>query len=1024
MSGDEIYESVISGLREKHRALTRYRSQVSWKFFQGEASEAYKVDFDDSAWQPINLPATFDARKGEGWIRGRITVPEEIGGIKVSGSIAKLHSSAIVDKSELYANGRKILSADYWMELRPRIILDEEAMPGKTYIVAIHLFPKYEPVHVPGFYITFSAVEKAAFELESFIEEIRFARLIDRNVVEKVLKGFDLGALEGSIQRLLEEIEEARRKLSVLSSEAKKFRVHLVAHAHIDMNWLWPWEDTLNTVKSTFSTMIKLMDKYGDFHFSQSQAVTYRSVEENFPDLFESIKNYVEKGNWDIIASMWVEADLNMAGTEALLRQFLYAKRYVYEKFGVKPEVCWEPDTFGHIWTLPQMLRKCGIKYYYFMRCGKGHPIFWWEGPDGSRVLAFSSVYNNSIAPRNIVDLVIELYERYGLKTSMFVYGAGDHGGGATIEDIEAAYEMMKKPTLPSLVFSSTHSFFEEAEREIDGRGLSIPVIRDELQFTFDGCYTTHGDIKRYNRLCEALLIDAEKICAVTGMYKKDSMIDLWLKTLFNQFHDILDGSGTAEAYIYPRKLYQETVEAANGIINAAMRDLSRKIRFSRDGIPLIVFNTLSWDRTDIIRVRVPRNLIPKNAAVVSYDGKEKKPVQICGDEILFLANVPSIGYKVYYLVEDQSVEKTSLSATQNSLENNYFRIELKPFSGTIKALYDKVNERFVFKEDRYPSTSPVFSNLMQILYEAPHSMSAWIIGPISRIENLIKDAKIEPVENGPVKATIKVSRVYHNSEITQYISLYNELPRIDFHVSINWQEVADDKTDAPMLKVSYTPILGKSRATFEVPFGYIERVADGAEYPALRWVDLSDNEYGLSIINNCKHGFDVNGNTVRMTLVRTSYSPDPKPDYGVHEILYALYPHKGDWREALTFRVGLELNHPLIAYAALDRREDGDLPEEASFINVKPSNIIVSCLKSSEGSDDLVVRVYDATGEGGIAEIQFNFNVEGIYEADLMENPMKPLRNLDGKIQVKINPFEIKTLLLKCPQTVKAKGL
>jgi len=1009
-----IISRVLEALREKLSKIIKYRSEIFWKFLQGEALGAQEPDFDDSNWQSVKLPMVFDARRGEGWLRCKITVPDNIEGIKVLGSVVKLNSSVIVDKSEVFVDGRLVLSADYWLELRPRIILDERAEAGKTYTVAVHLFPKYEPVSIPQFYVTYSNVEKVAFEIESFIEEVRFTEILDRSLTEKVLEEFDLNSINGEPQHLLNEIEKARAKLLSLTAEAKKFRVHLIAHAHIDMNWLWPWKDTLNTIKSTFSTMVNLIEKYGDFHFSQSQAVTYRAIEENFPDLFERIRRHIERGNWDVTASMWVEADLNMAGTEALLRQFLYAKRYIYEKFGVKPRVCWEPDTFGHIWTLPQVLRKFGIEYYYFMRCGKGHPIFWWEGADGSRVLAFTSVYNNFVSPRNIMSLVLDLYKRYGLKTSMFVYGAGDHGGGATIEDIEAVYEMRKKPTLPSLIFSSVHQFFDEAKREIEERGLSIPVINDELQFTFDGCYTTHGDIKKYNRLCESLLVDAEKMCVIAGLSKKSNLRELWLKMLFNQFHDILDGSGSAEAYEYPRELYKEVVNATEDIIDLTLRTLSERIKFSRDGIPVIVVNTLSWDRVDLVKVKVPKDLLPKNAVAVSYDGREEHPIQICEDEVMFLARMPSIGYKVYYIVEGCPKKETSLLSGSDSLENNYFRLEIKRGSGTIRALYDKVNERIVFKEDRYPYTKPVFSNLMQVLYEMPHPMSAWIIGPISHVENLVDGAEVELIESGPVRATIKVSRKYRSSEILQYISLYDGLPRIDFRVLINWQELADEKTDAPMLKISYAPILNRPRAAFEIPFGCIERPPDGTEYPALRWVDLYDDEYGLSIANNCKHGFDVDGGTIRMTLIRTSYSPDPKPDQGTHEVVYSLYPHRGNWRDALTFRIGWEINHPLIACAVLDRMGQGDLSEEASLIDVRPSNIVISCLKESEDGNNLIIRAYDASGEGALAEIRFNFDVKEVYEADLMENPIRALEVQGGKVRLRINPFEIKTLLAK----------
>ncbi len=1016
LESKDVFKAILGNLKEKYEELTDYRNDISWRFFQGKAPEAYRLDFDSSSWETVTLPFRFDARKGEAWLRCKITIPEEVQGIKTQNSTVKLSSSAILDKSEIFVDERKVLSAEYWMELRPKVLLDEKTEPGREHVIAIHLFPKAEPVDIPEFHIMYSNVEKIAFEIDSFIQEIRFASFLDEKFARKVLEEFDSSVFKHDLLSLIDEIEKARSKLSALSQKSKEFKIYLVAHAHIDMNWLWPWEDTVNTVRDTFSMMIKLMDTYSDFHFSQSQAVTYKIVEDNFPKIFEKIIEYARKGNWDITASMWVEADLNMAGTEALIRQFLHAKRYIDEKFNVKPKICWEPDTFGHIWTLPQILRKSGIKYYYFMRCGKQHPLFWWEGPDGSRVLAFTSVYNNTVTPKNIVDLAMDLYERYGLKISMFVYGAGNHGGGATIDDIEAAYEIRKKPTMPDVLFSSAQKFFEDAEREIEEKSLSVPTINDELQFTFDGCYTTHGDIKRYNRLCEALLVDAEILCSLADIYHQDRFREAWLKMLFNQFHDILDGSGSAEAYVYPRMLAQEVIEASEEIINFTLKTLSDKIDFSKDGLPVVVFNTLSWDRLDVVKVRIPKNLIPQNPIAVSYDGRYKSPVQVHGDEITFLAHVPPVGYETYYIVEGDASEERFLAKDDNVLENEHFRLEINKSSGTIRTLYDKMSKHFVFKEDRYQFTRPMLSNLMQVLYEVPHPMSAWIIGEISRIENL-RNAEIEPVENGPVRATVKVKWKYHNSEINQYISLYRDLPKIDFYTVIDWQEVSDDETEAPMLKVSFTPILGKSRAFFEIPFGYIERVPDGTEVPALRWVDLSDEEYGLSLINNCKYGFDVKGNTVRMTLIRTSYSPDPRPDQGIHEVRYSLYPHRGDWKKSKTFRVGYELNHPLKACPILARSKTEycpSEPEERSLLRVKPDNVVISCIKNSEDSNDIIIRLYDAAGEGAESEVQFNFDVREVYEADLMENPIKALKIHDGKVSLRLKRFEIKTIRVK----------
>jgi len=1010
------YPLLVSKLQEKHKELTGYRQDIRWKFIQGEAPKASRQSFDDSTWETVSLPKTVDARIGAAWLRTRIAIPKQIAGIEVSGSVAKMFSSVILDKIEIYLDSEKVFSADYWADLGEyKILLDEKATPDKSHVVAIHFHPKYEPVGVPSFSISYSLIEKTAFEIDLFIQELRFAKFLDEKLTQKACQDFRLEVFNGKPSALLEEINNARAKLTILSQKAKEFKVHLVAHAHIDMNWLWPWEDTLNTIKETFSTMVKLMDKYPDFCFSQSQAVTYRAVEQEYPELFEAIRKHVKRGNWDITASMWTEADLNMVGTEALVRQFLEAKRYVKEKFGFEPKVCWEPDTFGHIWTLPQVASKAGLKYYYFMRCGKGHPIFWWQSPDGTRVLAFTSVYNNSVTPKNIVDVAIDLYSRYGLKTSMFVYGVGDHGGGATIEDVEAAHEIQKKQVLPAIAFSSTHRFFEEVERQPSIKAL--PVINDELQFTFDGCYTTHSDIKRYNRLCERLLVDAERFAVLSGKYPRDYLRKAWLNTLFNQFHDILDGSGAPEGYVLPVKLAEEALRIADDILKGSVRALAERIKFSGNGIPIVVFNSLSWDRTDLVKIKVPKHAIPRNPTVISAGGQEKSPVQVAGDEVLFLAKVPSIGYRVYYLVEGSPREEdlARLSASENSVENEFFRLEIEKNSGTITSLYDKASDRFVLKRERYRSAAPVFNNLLQVLYELPHDMSAWIIGEISRTENLIRGAEVELTESGPVKASFKVVHKHSKSRITQRISLLKGIPRVDFVTVIDWREVSDDQTEAPMLKVSFTPILDDSKATFEIPFGYVERVADGTETPALRWVDLSDGEYGLSLLNDSKYGFDVKGNTVRMTLVRTSYSPDPKPDQRVHEIRYSVFPHKGSWKEALTFRKGYDLNHPLEAVmVARSSRSDGSEPEIASFIQVKPNNVVVSCVKLAEESDDYIIRIYDASGEGAKAEILFGFQVKDAYEADLLEKKLAILKTQGNKLNLSLRPFDIRTVRIK----------
>jgi alpha-mannosidase len=553
---------------------------------------------------------------------------------------------------------------------------------------------------------------------------------------------------------------------------------------------------------------------------------------------------------------------------------------------------------------------------------------------------------------------------------------------------------------------SSTHSFFDEVLRPKP----RIPTVRGELNFIFDGCYTTHGDIKRYNRKCERLLVDAEKMSAFASIDRRLQLSEAWRNVLFNQFHDILDGSAVGDTYVHSAGLARRAMETAKSVMDESLKKIAADIKISRDGVPIVVFNSLSWERKDVVKVEIPRELIPEDPCVVDSEGT-MSPAQADGSSVLFVADVPSLGYSTYYLVGGNKDGRTLVSDSL-VLENETLRVELDKDSGAIATLRDKRNNRTVIKATRDEATMPVPSNLFQVLYEVPHGMSAWVIGKIAKVENLVRGASVEVLDRGPVRGRVRVSHKVGNSRISQDVTIYRDIPRVDFDTTIDWAEVGDETVDSPMLKVSFTPLLGESKATFEIPFGHTVRVADGREVPALRWVDVSDDHYGLSLLNDCKHGFDVNGGTMRMTLIRSSYNPDPSPDQGRHELLYSLYPHKGDWKEGLAFRKGYEINHPLEALvASKDKSELRSLPEKLSFVSVEPSNIVVSCVKLAEDSDHVILRIYDATGDGGKAVIRLGFQASDVAETDLMEREVSKVKSRHGCVRLGLRPNDIRTL-------------
>lgn len=1042
---------VIGILEERYNNLFSYStSERILKFFNSNIDgNPEKLEFDDSNWENVTIPFEWDT-KNDVWFRKKIVVPNDINGISIKGSKLEVcgngymsGTAIVIGHGEMYIDGRKIFEELNWTDFRYRNLVSSNALPGETHIIAYHFFKRqdyidYYPRKLNLMEIHYSNIDNIVFELGSFIEEVKFAQSLTGGiyVLEEAFGNLDIEDLKNiDIYELIKLLNLLRGKLSSLKSLAKKYKVYLIGHAHIDMNWLWPMDETINICKNTFSTIEKLMKNFPNFCFSQSQAYTYRLIEENYPDLFKSMEKRIKEKRWDITASSWVESDLNMASGESIVRQILYAKKYIKEKFNFEPRVFWSPDTFGHPWTIPQILKKSGIDYYFFMRQSKrNYDLFWWEGPDGSKVLTFNSKYMAQPSAKDFIELVKFTSKSQNMDISMYVYGTGDHGGGPTAEDIMTVNKLNKKSLMPSLEFSTTHSYFDAVS---DKKDTYIPTVCDEFNPIFDGCYTTHWDTKLHNRNCERLAVEAESagaICKILDLEYPD-LKKVWEITLFNQFHDILPGSGIKPAHSYSNSQAEEAEKIAKDALNGCIEEISKKIDVKKENIPFIVFNSLSWNRSDVVSIKLTDD-IPKNPVVKDEDGGIY-PVQIMDDMMLFIGkDIPSLGYKVYYICEGKEEHNFKSVKFRKNLtaENEFFILGIDENTGTISFLYDKKNRRFVMKKRRdegsesentfplkikveessnmYPATGSVLNNMLQVLYEEPHCWSAWVIGTIGSVVNLIKDPKIEVISTGPVAGIIRVKNKFKRSNIIQDIVLYSGIERIDINTYIDWKERSDPNSPCPMLKASFTPILGITKATYNIPFGSIERIADGREFPALNWVDISDNKYGLGILTDTKYGFDVKGNTIRITLIRTSHDPDPNPDEGSHKFTYSIYPHTGDFKKSDIERKGYELNHRLIASYIKNNRNDADLPEKQSFISIDSPNVILSCFKKAESSNDLIIRVYESKGRKVKTNIEFGFSVKRIEEVNLLEESLNNSSILvnSNKFSFTINPYEIKT--------------
>ncbi|MGQ9455557.1 MAG: alpha-mannosidase [Armatimonadota bacterium] len=875
-------------------------------------------------------------------------------------------------------------------------------------------------------------------------------------------------------------VRKAEQVLEPIGKVAKQYTIHCCGHAHIDMNWMWPWQETVNVTHDTFLTVDKLMDEFPEFRFSQSQASVYIAMEQYCPEVFRLIKKRIRQGKWDVTASTWVEGDKNIVSGEALCRHLLYTRGYFKEKFGLEPEdvkIDWSPDTFGHARTIPAIISRGAVTRYYFCRTGPGPWLFKWKSPDGSEVLAYNDKggYNGSIDPKAMYRLFCWYVKETGLKDFMFMYGIGDHGGGPTRADLRKFREISKWPIFPKVKLSRTDDFYSAVEKA----DLKLPVIDRDLNFTFEGCYTSQSRIKRANRISEIALPESEVVALIAGFatgmaYPQDQLVKCWRYTLFNHFHDILPGSGIHATYDYSEGLFQEIQATTGAIRTRALRALAERVDTSSaaqckitpfggglgDGLgagagdpsipggvtarnagalcaePVLVYNQKPWPRTDIVYAKVwNKELVDDRVVVRDSSGNEiKGQVVQRGDywghsfaTVAFQAEVPSLGYKVYAI--DCAAEPVSAGGAKidrfipdgtetmiaeindrGVMENEYLRVEVDSASGAIAHLIDKQTGFDYVPEE-------LLMGVLEYYQEVPHGMSAWVIGQVKEVEPLIDGGALTITQRGPNRVAVRCDRKLRESTISVEIGLNAGSRLIDFTLRTRWVERGSPETGVPMLRVAFPVNLKNGTATYEIPFGWQVRPQSEQEVPALKWADVSDDEHGLTLVNNCKYGHSCNDGVLRLTLIRSSYEPDPLPEIADHEIRYGIIPHEGKCDVVAAMRAGEEFNSPMAVVSA--PVQSGELPPEKSFVEVLTPNIFISAIKKAEDSNALVVRVFEVAGKETDAEIR----LEGLvnpgskaFETDLLERPLgRNTAKMEGDIlRVKVPAYGIATVRIE----------
>jgi alpha-mannosidase len=797
--------------------------------------------------------------------------------------------------------------------------------------------------------------------------------------------------------------------------------IWLAGHSHIDVAWKWTLAETIRKCSRTFSTALKYLEQYPHYTFSQSQPQLYQYAKDNYPGLYRRVKRAIRSGRWEAVGGMWVEPDCNLAGGEGMIRQIIHGRRFLREELGVDSQVAWIPDAFGFAGNLPQIFAKAGLKYFHtnklnvFMRNWFPFASFWWRGIDGTRVLAHLGSKTEPSCPaasaRELFDEARVLARRDPIgRPGLLPYGWGDGGGGADREMIEFAGRCGDLQGLPRTRNARIDEFFKRLERE----SADLPEWTGELYYEeHRGTYTSQARTKLQNRKSELGLREAEILSSLAHAagrrkYPEKDLDRAWKLVLLNHFHDILPGSSIKEVYEDSDRQYAEVLKTIDRLSGTGLQDLARRMDRSGPGRPMIIFNSLSWARAGIVELDAPAGPV----AIESESGEELL-LQRSGKKLLVAAReVPSMGATVWRMLKRRPRRAgNSLKVSTRLLENDLVRVRFAA-NGQLSSVFDKLAKRELLPHGTR-------ANVLQLFEDRPTGADAWNIdhGTLEAPHEITALESARVVERGPVRAGIRFVRRFGASRIEQDVRLAAGSAGIEFATRVSWHE------SEKLLKAAFPLDVQAERLSCEIQFGAIERPTtrntswERAQFEvcAHKWADLSEPDFGASLLNDCKYGYDCAGNVLRITLLKSASNPDPTADRGEHEFSYALLPHAGTWREALTVRAGFELNVPLRVLPA--HRGRGQLGRSHSFFSIDAPGVVIEAVKRAEKSGAVVLRLYEAHGTRARAMLRTSLPVRAAGETDLMEEQPQRLRvgRRDGAVEIALSfrPFEIKTLVL-----------
>ena len=1020
----------ISTAIEILRSCCQVDIQSTWRYQESDGVVTDFIPFSLTDWQPVELNEkdhiSWQGGKRVLWLGQKFSVPERLHNFPLTGLSLRLALVWWADLAEVYVNDQLVLTGDLF-DSSPRVLLSPSVSPDEEFTIALRLV---SPGHCDGALMRSLAIFESTDyhnpDAGFIADELAVAEILLENfapekipsLATEVEKVTNLKDTENQDWKTyLVNLRQTYLSLSEFIN-AQKYKINLLGHAHLDLAWLWPVEETWKAAQNTFESALQLQQDFPELIFCHTTPALYAWVEENRPDLFREIQNQVQAGKWEVLGGFWVEPDLNLIAGESIVRQLLYGQRYFLQKFGKVSSVVWVPDTFGFCATLPQFLENAGIEFFVTQKLRWNdttkfdYDLFWWRSPDGSQTLSFmSALIGETIAPVKMAKYACEWKTQTGLQDSLWLPGVGDHGGGPTRDMLEIARRWEHSPIFPKLEFTTSEKYLQQ----IKSASQNLPVWEDELYLEFHrGCYTTHADQKRWNRKSEHLLYSAELFATLANIlcgaeFPKAAIETAWKKVLFNQFHDILPGSSITQVYEDASPEWESVEKSGTKILEESLRAIASQINIPQppnsESIPVIIFNSLNWERSEVVTIDLSKIITPDKQTwkVSDIQGKEILSQNCENSTLLFFATVPSVGYSIFWLSPSSSRPK--IFPTNWILENEYLQIQVNPETGDLTSVFDKTQQREILNGA---------GNQLQAFSDSGQYWDAWNIDPNYNTKPLpTTELKlIQWQEYGEIQQRLRVVRQLGKSEFCQDYILEIGSPLLKIANTVNWQE------NQVLVKTSFPLNLQAEFATYEIPCGVIRRPTNPQtpaekakwEVPALRWADLTAEtevgKYGLSLLNDCKYGYDAQSSQLRLTLLRSSNWPDSQADRGIHEFTYSLYPHWDSWEEAETVKRGYELNVPfqiLVNPANYQSNLHGCQSE--SFLNLSADNLILMALKASEDHPEkFIIRFYECHGK--TADLSLQSQVFSLGESvDLLENNIKSVANIQPW---KIATFEV----------------